>query len=87
MGDITLEEFREKVGTSIAIEGGIQIGDIYSLTPDEIEQQVKRVIEMAGKDGALILAPSASPLTRELSGKAFINYKAFTNAAHKYGKY
>jgi Uroporphyrinogen decarboxylase (URO-D) len=87
MGDVTLEEFREKVGDRIAIEGNIQISDIYTLTPDEIDQQVKHVIEVAGKDGGLVLAPSASPLSSILEEKVLNNYKAFIDAGLKYGQY
>ena len=39
------------------------------------------------KDGALILAPSASPLTYELPEVALTNYNALIDAGHKYGIY
>jgi len=87
MGDVTLEEFRRKVGNTITIEGNIQISDIYKSTPERIEDKVKRIIRVAGKDGALILAPSASPLTYELPETALNNYKAFIDAGIKYGRY
>ena len=87
MGDVTLEEFRDRVRNKITIEGNIQISDIYNSTPEEINNEVKRIVKVAGENGALILALSASPLTYELPETALNNYKAFIDAGIKYGRY
>ena len=86
-GDITLEEFRQRVGNRITIKGNIQIADLIESTPEDIRAQVKHLIEVAGKDGALILAPSASPYLKPLPEKSFLNYKAMIDAGLEYGRY
>ena len=87
LGDLTIEEFRQRIGNRISIEGNIQIGDIYTSYPLAIERKVRRIIEIAGSKGGLIIATTAGPLTFELPRKAFLNYKALIDAAHKYGIY
>ena len=87
MGDITLEEFRDAVGTDIAIKGNVQVGDLFSGAPAEIREFCRHTIRTAGRDGALILAPSASPYARELSPRALANYKAMIDAGLEFGRY
>jgi uroporphyrinogen decarboxylase-like protein len=87
MGDITLEEFREMVGTDLCIKGNVQVGDLFSQTPEFIRDFCRHTIEIAGADGALILAPSASPYLRELTPQALANYKAMVDAGLEFGRY
>jgi len=86
MGDITLDEFRRQVGTDICIKGNVQIGDLFSQTPDQIRAFCRHTIDVAGRDGALILAPSASPYLHELTPQVFANYKAMIDAALEFGR-
>ena len=87
MGDITLEEFRRRLGNAICIEGDIQIGDLYTDTPEEIRAKCRHTIEHGGRDGALILAPTASPYTHILPDRTFENYKAMIDTALEFGRY
>ena len=85
MGDITLEQFRQQVGTDICIKGNVQVGDLFSKTPDDIRAFCRHTIDVAGRNGALILAPSASPYQPELTPEVFANYKAMIDTARELG--
>jgi len=87
MGDITLREFRERVGLQIAIKGNIQIGDLYSARPEEIDRQVRQAFHDAGRDGAFILGPTASPFWPELPERTLANYRAMIDAGRDCGVY
>jgi hypothetical protein len=87
MGDTTLAEFRERVGLNIAIKGNIQIGDIMDADPGEIAGKVRQAFDEAGRDGAYILAPTASPFWPELSERALANYRSMVETGREYGVY
>ena len=63
------------------------MGDLFSKTPDYIREFCRHTIEAAGRDGALILAPSASPYLRELTADVFASYKAMVDAGLEFGGY
>ncbi len=82
MGDVTLAQFRRRVGDRICIKGGVQIGDLYENSADEVAGHCRRVIETAGAEGALILAPSASPYWPRLTSAMFDNYRAMIDSVY-----
>lgn len=81
MGDITLMEFRERVGLDICIKGNIQVGEIMSGDAALVRSRVREAIETAGREGAFILAPTASPYEPVLTDRAFAGYKAMIEEA------
>jgi len=87
LGDITLEEFRRRVGNRIVVKGNIQVGDLYTRSKEKIVAMCRETIRVAGKDGALILAPTASPYLPVLTDRVFENYKAMIDTALTYGRY
>jgi len=87
MGDVTLAEFRRRVGCQIAIKGNIQIGDILAGKPEHIAERVREAFDAAGRDGAYILAPTASPYWPELPERALNNYRAMIETGREYGVY
>ena len=87
LGDITLEEFRARVGNRIVVKGNIQVGDLCACSKEEIEALCRETIRVAGKDGALILAPTASPYQPVLTDQVFENYKAMMDTARRVGRY
>jgi uroporphyrinogen-III decarboxylase len=87
LGDITLREFRERVGLRIAVKGNIQIGDIYRGRPEDIAETVREAFAAAGREGAFILAPTASPFWPELPQTALKNYQAMIDAGRECGVY
>ncbi|MCZ7646142.1 MAG: hypothetical protein M5U26_12780 [Planctomycetota bacterium] len=83
MGDLTLQSFRKRAGNRICIKGGVQIGDLYEKNAAEVAAHCRGVIERAGRCGALILAPSASPYWPELTPAMFDNYRAMIDSVHE----
>ena len=87
MGNLLLAEAKAKMGHKICLEGNIQIGDMYSCTPQEIERQTIAAIRDAGKGGGLIICPTASPYTPTLPDVALQNYLTMIQTALEYGRY
>jgi uroporphyrinogen-III decarboxylase len=87
LGDITLRDFRDRAGLRIAVKGNIQIGDIYRGRPEDIARQVQDAFAAAGREGAFILAPTASPFWPELPQRALVNYRAMIDAGRECGVY
>jgi hypothetical protein len=87
MGNLPLAEAKAKMGHKICLEGNIQIGDMYSCTPQEIEQTTIAAIRAAGRGGGLIICPTASPYTPTLPDVALQNYLAMIRTAREYGTY
>ena len=73
MGDITLQEFKRRVGDNLTIVGNVQIGEMLSASPDEIEMLTRHAIEDGGPRG-LILSPTATPYERPMSERTYANY-------------
>jgi uroporphyrinogen-III decarboxylase len=86
LGNTPAAEFRRRVGNRICMKGNIQIGDLFTLDASEIREQVRRLIDDCGRDGALIVAPTASPYISELTPRALDNYRAMVDAAHEFGR-
>ena len=87
LGDITLVEFRRRVGNRIAIKGNIQIGDLYAAPKEKVTTACKEAIGVGGRDGAFIIAPTASPHWPYLPQRTWENYKAMIDFALKHGEY
>lgn len=86
-GDITYPEFRRRVGTRICIKGGVQIADLQKGPPERIAAICRQVIDEAGRDGALILATSASPFWPVNTPEITANYRAMIETALTFGRY
>ncbi len=87
MGNVPLAEAKAHMGKKICLEGNIQIGDIYSCTPQEVERLTIEAIRAAGPGGGFILCPTASPYTPTLPDNVLQNYLAFIRTADAYGAY
>ncbi len=87
LGDVTLAEAKRRIGSSVCLEGNIQIGEIYSAPPGRIRQLVRQAIEQAAAGGGFILCPTASPHTQVLPESAVANYLEFVAAGLEFGRY
>ena len=80
LGDVTPKIAKEALRGKVCIEGNVQIGDMYTLTADEIRQQVEDLIRDAFDDHAgLIVCPTASPYIPEMSQQCYENYAALVD--------
>ncbi|MDL2236477.1 hypothetical protein LJC56_01385 [Christensenellaceae bacterium OttesenSCG-928-K19] len=56
-GDMTLEQLKSEYGSRLSFHGGIDIQKVLPFyTPDEMRGEVKRITDVMGKGGGLILA-------------------------------
>lgn len=83
-GNCTLAEAYNVIGDKIALIGNVQYDLFRSLTPAQMRQEVKRVIdEVAGR--RFILSPSAGPYEQTLPPHMSENYLAFLQAGVDFG--
>ncbi|MBN2312152.1 MAG: hypothetical protein JXR94_24450, partial [Candidatus Hydrogenedentes bacterium] len=77
MGDVTPAMAKEVFRGRTCIEGNIQIGDMYTETPEGIRAAAEGLIRDAFDDGGgLIVCPTASPYVPEMSRQCYDNYAA-----------
>ncbi|HJP32517.1 MAG TPA: uroporphyrinogen decarboxylase family protein [Candidatus Latescibacteria bacterium] len=79
MGDITAAEARRRAGDRICLEGNLQIHELYESTPEEIRQQVGRLIDDAFTGAGLIVSASASPFIRGAGEDCYPQYEAMVD--------
>ena len=83
-GNCTLAEAYDVIGDKIALIGNVQYDLFRSLTPVQMREEVKRVIdEVAGR--RFILSPSAGPYEQTLPPHMSANYLAFLQAGADFG--
>lgn len=83
-GDIEIGEAKRKAKGKITLVGNIQINDMETCTPEEIDEKVKEAICSGGKE-KFILATTEGPLS-SVSDRMKENYIQFIEAGIKYGK-
>ncbi|MHB1347501.1 MAG: uroporphyrinogen decarboxylase family protein [Candidatus Humimicrobiaceae bacterium] len=82
-GDFDLREVKQKFGSSLALKGNIDPFFLIMASAEEIDAEVKKCIEDAGKNGGFTLA-SADGVLKDTP---FENIKAMVGACRKYGIY
>lgn len=88
VGRLTLAEAKERVGSAMCLEGGVQDGDLMDRTPDQIVRIVEDVVRMGKPGGGFILCPSSSPTTvPTLSDRHIANYRAFVETGIRLAAY
>ena len=85
MGDVTAAEAKAVLRGKVCIEGNVQVGDLFSRPPEEIERQVVELIKDAGEGGGLIVAPTASPYQPVCPERTRINYERMIHTALEAG--
>ncbi|HPD13701.1 MAG TPA: hypothetical protein PLE19_02040 [Planctomycetota bacterium] len=80
MGNVTAAEAKAALAGKVCIEGNIQVGDLFTLPPREIERQVEALIRDAGPTG-LIVAPTASPYAPVATPRMLANYERMVRTA------
>ncbi len=88
MGDVTLAEAKALVGDRMALEGNVEQGDFYRVTPESMDELVRTAIREGAPGGGFILCPTSSPWQSATVDPIVIdNYTAFVEAGLKYGRY
>jgi len=86
MGNVTATEAKAVLRGRVCIEGNIQVGDLFSCEPEEIERQVAALIRDAGEGGGLIVAPTASPYQPVCPERTRLNYERMIHTALEAGE-
>jgi uroporphyrinogen-III decarboxylase len=87
MGDLDMADAKRRVGRQMCLCGNIEFDRLERASEQEIRATVRGIIEAAGENGGLIVAPSASPYNPVLTPQAERNYIAMIEATREYGKY
>lgn len=81
MGDITLAEAKAKAAGRICLEGNMQIGDVYTLSKQEVAAKTRSIIDGAAPAGGFIFGVTASPYTPTLEPRVVENYVTMIETA------
>ena len=65
----------------VFIKGNIQVGEIMSGDVMLVRSRVREATEAAGREGAFILSPTASPYEPVLTDRVYAGYKAMVEEA------
>lgn len=76
IGDCTLTNAFDAVGSRMALIGNIQYDEFRALSPEQMRMEVLKVIEEC-RGRRLILSPSAGPFDEKLSDRMKANYLSF----------
>jgi hypothetical protein len=82
-GDCPLAEAFEVVGDKITLIGNVQYDEFRSLTPAQMKQAVRDVLEIA-RGKRFILSPSAGPYDNDVNDRVVENYLAFLQAGWEF---
>jgi uroporphyrinogen-III decarboxylase len=78
-----LVKAREILGGTVCIRGGVPASLLIAGTPDEVRAQCKKIIDVVGKDGGLIMEASVG-IPDEAKAE---NVKAMFEFTQEYGRY
>lgn len=86
LGDMPLKEAKRRIGSSVCLEGNVQIGDLYAMEPDTFRETVEETVTIGRTGGGFILCPSASPHTPTLSPTTVRNYLTMIETGVRLGR-
>jgi hypothetical protein len=87
MGDITLAEAKRRVGGRLALEGNIQVGDFYRVTPEKMRAMVRQAIDEGAPGGGFVLCPTSSPWNdATIDSRTLDCWLAYVDEAATYGR-
>jgi hypothetical protein len=77
MGDVTARQAKDVLRGKVALEGNIQIADMYQLSPRQIREQVRGLVRDVFDDRTgLIVCATASPWRAGEGALCTENYRA-----------
>lgn len=85
--DVSIEEVKRRLGGKTNLMGAIQASELELLTPEQIDARVGEIVRAAAPGGGFGLLPTSAPIEYPLAPRLIDNYRAYFNAAHKYGTY
>ncbi len=87
-GDIELDEVKRRCqARGVSIWGNIELKLLEQGTPEQVQAEVRRIMDQAKSGGGFVVVPTAAPINVPLSPKTEENYKVFINTALEWGRY
>jgi len=77
MGDVTIADARRRIGDRMAMEGGIEVGDMELKTPAEVQAAVADAVWQSGGRGFILGLSSDLTHLPTLSSRVLENLRAF----------
>jgi len=85
--DVSMDEVKERLGGMMALWGGIQCNELDTQTPGYIDARVREIMWAAKDGGGYLMLPTGGPIEIPISLRTAANYRAYFEAARKYGVY
>ncbi len=85
--DVSMEQLKKRFGGKIALWGGMQCNELETRTPEYVDARVREIIAAAKESGGYLMLPTGAPIEIPISPKVVANYRAYFEAARKYGSY
>jgi uroporphyrinogen-III decarboxylase len=87
-GDTDLGEVkRRSLAQGVSVWGNMELKLLEQGTPEQVREEVRRIMEKAKQGGGFVLLPTASPVNVPLSPKTEVNIMAFIDAGVEFGHY
>lgn len=84
--DVTMQQVKRRLGEEMCLMGGIQARELELTSPKQIDARVREILEVAAPGGGFVLLPTSAPIEYPLAPRLIENYRAYFQAAHKYGR-
>ncbi len=85
--DVTLAEVKNKLAGRICVMGAVQALTLETATPEEMRQDVREAIEVAGPGGGFVLLPTSTPFMIPLQPRCLTNARIMFETAREFGGY
>jgi hypothetical protein len=86
-GDCEIRKIKEKYGRDICLVGNIQYEDFAEITPQEMDRNVRLLMETAKDGGGFILSPGCPFYSTPMPASIEANIRAYIEAGNRYGRY
>jgi len=86
MGDVTIAQARSRIGDRMAIEGGIEVGDMELKTPSEVAGMVGEAIWQSDGEGFILGLSSSLNYLVTLPDRVLQNVETFCRVGRREGR-
>jgi hypothetical protein len=87
-GDLELAEVKRRCASrGVSVWGNLELKLLETGTPEEVREEVRRVLAAAKEGGGFVILPTAAPISVDLPARTEENYRAFIEAAIELGSY
>lgn len=85
--NVTMEQVKSRLGGRMCLMGAIESSEIELMARPAFERRARTVVETMAPGGGFVLLPTGAPIEYPVRSQVIDNYRAFFEAADKYGRY